>query len=65
MLTLRAPRAAAAYFRERDPDTAITESYIRRLIRDGDIPSVRNGAKILIAVESIEQYLAGKMGGDV
>ncbi len=61
MLTLRAPRAAAAYFRERDPDTAVTESYIRRLITDGDIPTVKNGAKNLVSIESIEEYLAERL----
>lgn len=63
MLTMRAPRAAAAYFRERDPDTAVNESFIRKLIRDGDIPHTRNGAKILISVESVEAYLEDQLRG--
>ena len=57
MLTLRHPRSAAEYFKSLDPNTAISEAYIRRLIRDGEIPTIRNGAKILISIESIEEYL--------
>lgn len=61
MLTLRHPRSAAEYFKERDPNTAISEAYIRRLIRSGDIPIARNGTKILVSIESIEAYLEGKL----
>lgn len=64
MLTMRAPRAAAAYFKERDPNTAISESYIRRLIHNGDIPCTRNGAKLLISIESIDAFLNRQVGGD-
>ena len=61
MLTMRAPRKASEYFKERDPDTAITEAYIRRLIRNGDIPIIRNGAKVLVSIESIEEYVAEQL----
>lgn len=61
MLTLRHPRSAAQYFKEQDPNTAISESYIRRLIRSGDIPVTRNGSKLLVSIESIEQYLENEL----
>lgn len=61
MLTLRHPRSAAQYFKEQDPNTAISEAYIRRLIREGEIASIRNGAKILVSIESLEQYFATKL----
>ena len=64
MLTMRAPRACAQYFKNRDPDTAINESYIRRLISNGDIPYIRNGKKILVSVESIDAYIANSLGCD-
>lgn len=57
MLTLRHPRSAAAYFKSLDPDTAISEWYIRRLIADGEIPTTRNGSKIMVSIESINEYL--------
>lgn len=61
MLTMRAPRKAAEYFKERDPNTAITEAYIRRLIREGDIPIIRNGAKVLVSIESIEEFVSEQL----
>lgn len=61
MLTLRAPRAAARYFKDRDPNTAISESYIRRLVKNGDIPTIRNGTKILVSIESIDKYLSEQL----
>lgn len=63
MLTMRAPRKAAAHFKSLDPDTAITEAYIRRLIREGDIPIVKNGAKVLVSIESIEEHIAEQLRG--
>lgn len=58
---MRAPRKAAEYFKDRDPDTAITEAYIRRLIREGDIPIIRNGAKVLVSIESIEEFVSEQL----
>ena len=63
-MILRAPRKAAAYFKSKDPDTAITESFVRKLIIDGDIPSVRNGKKVLVNCEYLERFLQEKTGGD-
>lgn len=65
MLTMRAPRKCAEYFKERDPNTAINESYIRRLIANGDVPYIRNGKKILVSVESIDAYLSETLSGGV
>lgn len=62
MLTLRAPKKCAEHFRRLDPDTAVTEHYIRRLVANGDIPSIRNGTKILIAVEDVEAFIADSLG---
>ena len=57
MLTMRAPRTAAEYYKQQDPNTAITEAFIRRLINNGDIPVVKNGVKQLVSIESIDEYL--------
>ena len=65
MLTMRAPRACAKFFKERDPGTAINESYIRRLIANGDIPVIRNGKKVLVSVESIDEYLSKSLNSKV
>ena len=64
MLTMRCARTAAQYYRERDPHSAISETYIRRLIDNGDVPSVKNGCKKLTAIEWLDAYFE-KQGGDV
>lgn len=61
MLTLRAPRKASEYFKARDPNTAITEAFIRKLIREGEIPTVKNGVKVLVSIESIEEYVTEQL----
>ena len=38
-------------------DTALTPTAIRRLVRSGEIPSRRVGAKYLITVAAIENWL--------
>lgn len=55
----RTIREAAAYFRETDPQTCLTETAIRRLICSGAVPSARVGRKYLVTVEALEAYLSG------
>lgn len=55
----RTIREAAAYFRETDPKTCLTETAIRRLICSGAVPSARVGRKYLVTVEALEAYLSG------
>lgn len=55
----RTIREAAAYFRESDPQTCLTETAIRRLICSGAVPSARIGRKYLVTVEALEAYLSG------
>lgn len=59
MLHPRTIREAAAWFKAQDPDTALTETAIRRLVRSGEVPSVRVGRKYLVNLEALESYLAG------
>lgn len=62
MVRTRTIKEAAAYFRETDPATSLTEAAIRTLIRTGAVPSVRVGKKYLVTVEALEAYLMGKIG---
>ncbi len=55
----RTIREAAAYFRESDPQTCLTETAIRRLISSGAVPCARVGRKYLVTVEALEAYLSG------
>ena len=62
-MILRAPRKAAAYFKAKDPDSAITECFIRREIREGNVPTIQNGVKVLIDVEAYERDLSSRLRG--
>lgn len=60
MVHTRTIREAAAYFQENDPQTCLTETAIRTLLRTGAVPSVRVGKKYLVTVEALEAYLTGE-----
>ncbi len=49
MVRTRTIKEAAAYFRETDPATSLTETAIRTLLRTGAVPSIRIGKKYLSA----------------
>lgn len=59
MLHTRTIREAAAYFQEQDPQTCLTETAIRTLLRTGTVPSARVGRKYLVTIEALEAYLGG------
>jgi len=59
MIRTRTIREAAAYFRESDPQTSLTETAIRTLLRTGTVPSVRV-EKYLVTLEALESYLTGE-----
>lgn len=61
MVRTRTIREAAVYFREMDPQTCLTETAIRTLLRTGAVPSVRVGKKYLVTLEVLERYLTGEM----
>ena len=60
MVRARTIREAAVFFREKDPQTCLTETAIRTLLRTGAVPSVRVGKKYLVTVEALEAYLTGE-----
>ena len=55
---VRTIKDAVKYFKEMDPNTALRETALRRLIK-GDIPAVWVGRKQLVSIESIEEFLSG------
>ncbi len=61
MVRTRTIKEAAAYFREEDPQTSLTETAIRTLLRSGAVPSVRVGKKYLVSLEALESYLTGEI----
>jgi len=60
MVHTRTIREAAACFKRRDPQTCLTETAIRMLVRSGQVPCVKVGKKYLVTLEALEEYLAGK-----
>lgn len=62
MIRTRTIREAAAYFQESDPQTCLTETAIRTLLRTGAVPSARVGRKYLVTIEALETYLEGSVG---
>lgn len=61
MRRMRTIPQAAAWAREADPCTALTQTAIRRLVLSGEIPHVPVGSKRLVALEDVEAYLAGEL----
>ena len=59
MLHTRTIKEAAAHYREMDPDTALTETAIRMLLRTGQVPSIRIGKKYLVTLEALDAFLTG------
>lgn len=57
MRKMRTIPQAAAWMKERDPDTALTQTAIRRLVLEGKLPYTAVGTKRLIALEDLEVYL--------
>ena len=54
---MRGLKQAIAELRLADPNTAFTEKALRRLILNGDLPSVRCGVKYLVNMDVLENYL--------
>ena len=61
MVRTRTIREAASYFQENDPQTCLTETAIRTLLRTGAVTSARVGRKYLVTIEALEAYLAGSV----
>ena len=55
---MRTIKGLSEYYRELDPLTAITEHFIRQLVRERKIPITYAGTKVLIAIEDMDEFLA-------
>lgn len=63
MAKLRTLPKAYDYFKEKDPDSALTKNYFRTMVKTGAIPSVRLGKNFLIDVETLDQHIAKAFSG--
>lgn len=59
MLHPRTIKDAAAWFKGHDPETALTETAIRTLVKSGAVPCARIGKKYLVTIEALEEYISG------
>lgn len=57
--TPMSPHKLAQYFKDQDPETGITESAIRRLIKSGSIRFCKIGIKNLVTPAAVEEYFSG------
>lgn len=53
---MRTAKGAVDVLREEDPNTQVTVSMVRRLIRGGKVPCVSMGRKRLINVDTLIEY---------
>jgi len=63
MSRIRSIHDAHVLLIEEDPETAVTEYFIRKLVTDGTIPSFKTGNKHLLDVDVLHDYLYGNKGG--
>lgn len=56
---LRTIEGAAAWIKVYDPGTSLTASAIRRLVKQGILPSLAIRSKRLVALEALEELLNG------
>lgn len=56
-MRIRTIDKASEYFRERDPDTDLTKTALRRMVTTGQVQSVRVGAKYLVDLDILEATL--------
>ncbi len=57
---MRGIKEAVAEIRRADPETAVTEHYLRGLIKSGALPHRQAGRKIIISMDALYTYLSGE-----
>ena len=58
-MKVRTITQAAKWVKEIDPESALTQTAIRRLVISGEIPSRRAGNKYLLDLDILSEYMAG------
>ena len=61
---MRTINEAGKYFKEKDPNTALTPYAIRCMVKQGKVPSVSVGTKRLVNLDILEKMLSGEEGFD-
>lgn len=58
---MRGIKQAIEELKRNDPNTALTEKALRRLILTGELPAVRVGKKYLVNMNHLFDYLNGRI----
>jgi len=61
---MRTITEAIAAIKAADPQTAFTQTALRRMIRSGEIKSVKVGCKYLVNLDTLLDYLADPVSGN-
>lgn len=59
-MRLRSVRQAIAQIKESDPGTSLTETILRKMVADGDLPAIKFKSKFLIDMDTLESILKDK-----
>lgn len=57
---MRLIKEAAAEIKAKDPETALTEYALRRMVKSGQVPSISAGNRILVNIDVLERFLQGE-----
>lgn len=57
---IRTINGAVTYLHQIDPGSAVTASYIRRLVREHKIPYMMDGTRVLVNVSSLINFLTNQ-----
>lgn len=63
-MKLRVVTEAYAELKKDDPNTALTLTGLRRMVRSGEIPTISVGRKRLIDYDKLVQYLSDEAAGE-
>lgn len=55
---MRTIKAAAEEIKQADKDSAISEFHIRQLVKQGKLPHIKAGNKVLINMDLLNKYLS-------
>ena len=56
-IRIRTIAGAVKEMKNDDPGTHVTESYLRRLVKEGTIPYGMDGTRVLVNVDTVQEYL--------
>jgi excisionase family DNA binding protein len=62
MPRLRTVKQVVEHFRESDPGTAITEWWLRQLLKEGKIRHHKSGNKFLVDLDHVEEFINNPEG---